>query len=61
MMQSCPQRSPRYLETGEPLKTCTMIINNANELVSKVHDRMPVLLAPMNVSPGYRGAQEPKF
>ncbi len=34
------------IETGEPLKSCTMIITNANELASKIHDRMPVLLRP---------------
>ncbi len=32
------------IETGEPLKSCTMIITVANEYVSKIHDRMPVLL-----------------
>lgn len=32
------------IETGEPLKSCTMIITEANEFVSKTHDRMPVLL-----------------
>lgn len=32
------------VETGEPLKSCTMIITTANKLVAKVHDRMPVLL-----------------
>jgi putative SOS response-associated peptidase YedK len=31
------------IETGEPVKSCTMIITNANELAAKVHDRMPVL------------------
>ena len=34
------------IETGEPLKSCTMIIANANDFVGKVHDRMPVLLQP---------------
>lgn len=33
-------------ETGEPLKSCTMIITAANTMVAKVHDRMPVLLGP---------------
>ena len=32
------------IETGEPLKSCTMIVTNANALAAKVHDRMPVLL-----------------
>src|SRR5450759_4631317 len=34
------------IETGELLKSCTMIITNANDLASKIHDRMPVLLQP---------------
>jgi putative SOS response-associated peptidase YedK len=29
------------IETGELLKSCTMIIANANDLASKIHDRMP--------------------
>src|SRR5512143_131208 len=32
--------------TGEPLKSCTMIVTNANALAARVHDRMPVLLQP---------------
>lgn len=34
------------IETGEPLKSCTMIITEANKFVSEFHDRMPVLLTP---------------
>jgi putative SOS response-associated peptidase YedK len=34
------------IETGEHLKSCTMIVTNANKLASKIHDRMPVLLQP---------------
>ena len=34
------------VETGEPLKSCTMIVTAANKLAAKVHDRMPVLLQP---------------
>ena len=34
------------IETGEPLKSCTMMITTANEFVSKVHNRMPALLTP---------------
>ena len=33
-------------ETGKPLKSCTMIITEPNEVAAKVHDRMPVLLSP---------------
>jgi putative SOS response-associated peptidase YedK len=31
-------------ETGEVLKSCTMIITEPNNFVAKAHDRMPVLL-----------------
>jgi putative SOS response-associated peptidase YedK len=34
------------IETGEPLKSCTMLVTNANKLAIKIHDRMPVLLQP---------------
>jgi putative SOS response-associated peptidase YedK len=36
----------RNVETGEQLRSCTMMITKANEFVSDYHDRMPVLLAP---------------
>jgi putative SOS response-associated peptidase YedK len=32
------------VETGEPLKSCTMIVTSANAFAAKIHDRMPVLL-----------------
>jgi len=35
-------------ETGEPLRSCTMIITAANDFVSPLHDRMPVLLQESN-------------
>ena len=31
-------------ETGEVLRSCTMIITQPNKFVSEVHDRMPVIL-----------------
>jgi hypothetical protein len=34
------------IETGEPLKSSTMIITKANKFVLANHDRMPVLLQP---------------
>jgi putative SOS response-associated peptidase YedK len=43
------------IETGEPLKSCTIIITSANELASKVHDRMPVLLSPDEFEPWLSG------
>ena len=33
-------------ETGERIKSCTMIICEPNEFVAEAHDRMPVLLQP---------------
>jgi len=33
-------------ETGERIKSCTMIITEPNAFVAEVHDRMPVLLQP---------------
>lgn len=31
---------------GDPIETCTVLTTDANELVRKVHPRMPVILAP---------------
>jgi putative SOS response-associated peptidase YedK len=42
-------------ETGEPLKSCTMIITEPNEFVAEVHDRMPVLLRQEQFGPWLRG------
>jgi putative SOS response-associated peptidase YedK len=36
------------IETGQRLKSCTMIITSANEFVRAIHDRMPVLLQPQD-------------
>lgn len=33
-------------ETGKPLRSCTMIITEPNDMVAEVHDRMPVVLRP---------------
>ena len=33
-------------ESGEPLRSCTMIVTSANEAMRSIHDRMPVFLAP---------------
>ena len=34
------------IETRQPRMSCTVLITNANELASKIHERMPVLLQP---------------
>ena len=38
-------------ETGERLKSCTMIITEPNAFVAEVHDRMPVLLTEKQFEP----------
>jgi putative SOS response-associated peptidase YedK len=38
-------------ETGELLKTCTMIVTEPNEFVAEIHDRMPVLLTEKQFEP----------
>ena len=42
-------------ETGQPLKSCTMIITQPNDFVAEVHDRMPVMLAETEFEPWLRG------
>jgi putative SOS response-associated peptidase YedK len=43
-------------QSGEVLKSCTMIITDANDFVRDVHDRMPVLLAEKDFEPWLSGA-----
>jgi putative SOS response-associated peptidase YedK len=38
-------------ETGERLKSCTMIVGEPNELAGEIHDRMPVFLAQEQFEP----------
>ncbi len=38
-------------ETGEKLKSCTMIVTEPNRFAAEVHDRMPVLLQPAQFGP----------
>jgi putative SOS response-associated peptidase YedK len=42
-------------ETGERIKSCSMIITEPNALVAEVHDRMPVLLMPEQFDHWLRG------
>jgi putative SOS response-associated peptidase YedK len=42
-------RGPKDAEgnrTGDPLRSCTIITTTPNEVMSEVHDRMPVILPP---------------
>jgi putative SOS response-associated peptidase YedK len=45
--------------SGEVLKSCTMIITEANESVAEVHDRMPELLAEKDFEPWLSGSAGP--
>jgi len=42
-------------ETGQPLKSCTMIITKPNDFVAEVHHRMPVLLLEKDFEPWLQG------
>jgi putative SOS response-associated peptidase YedK len=42
-------------ESGKAIKSCTMIITEPNKFVTKVHDRMPVLLSPDKFEPWLSG------
>jgi putative SOS response-associated peptidase YedK len=44
------------IETGALLRSCTMIVTNANALAAKVNDRMPVLLQPKDFDHWLAGA-----
>jgi putative SOS response-associated peptidase YedK len=43
------------IETRQPMKSCAMIITQANDFVGEVHDRMPVLLRPDEFEPWLSG------
>jgi putative SOS response-associated peptidase YedK len=45
----------KNIETGEPIKSCTVIVTNANEIAAKIHDRMPVLLSSDEFEPWLSG------
>ncbi len=42
-------------ETGERLKSCTMIVGEPNELAGEIHGRMPVFLAQEQFEPWLSG------
>jgi putative SOS response-associated peptidase YedK len=43
------------VETGNLLRSCTMIITEPNRFMSEVHDRMPVVLEPDQFEPWLSG------
>ncbi len=45
----------RNPETGQTLKSCTMIVTEPNDFVREVHDRMPALLTEQQFEPWQRG------
>lgn len=45
-------------ESGERIESCAIIVTSANELVARVHDRMPVILAPNDHDPWLYGESE---
>jgi putative SOS response-associated peptidase YedK len=42
-------------ESGDPLKSCTMVITAANDFTRRVHDRMPAILEPESFAPWLSG------
>jgi len=45
----------RDIETGEAVKSCTIIVTDANALTRQIHDRMPVVIAPEQFEPWLTG------
>jgi putative SOS response-associated peptidase YedK len=45
-------------QAGETIKSCAMIITNANEFVGEVHDRMPVILEANQFEPWLSGSAD---
>jgi len=46
----------RDKQAGETVKSCAMVITDANEFVAEVHDRMPVILEPDQFEPWLAGS-----
>ncbi len=42
-------------ETGETIRSCTMIVSEANPFMSEIHDRMPVFLGQETLHPWLEG------
>jgi putative SOS response-associated peptidase YedK len=46
----------RDRQAGETVRSCAMIITEANQFVGELHDRMPVILEPAQFEPWLTGA-----
>ena len=46
----------RDRQAGETIRSCAMIVTEANQFVAKLHDRMPVILEPEQFEPWLTGA-----
>jgi putative SOS response-associated peptidase YedK len=46
----------RDRQAGETIRSCAMIVTEANRFVAKLHDRMPVILEPEQFEPWLTGA-----
>jgi putative SOS response-associated peptidase YedK len=42
-------------ETGERLKSCTMVVGEPNDFAAEIHDRMPVFLTEEQFAPWLSG------
>jgi putative SOS response-associated peptidase YedK len=42
-------------ETGERLKSCTMVVAEPNQFAAEIHDRMPVFLTEQQFAPWLSG------
>ncbi|MGP0089889.1 MAG: SOS response-associated peptidase [Xanthobacteraceae bacterium] len=49
------------IETGEPVRSCTIIVTAANAVTGEIHDRMPVVLEPHQIDPWVDGLPEAMY
>jgi len=58
------EENSRIAEDGTPVRTCTIITTDANQMTSAIHDRMPVFLSQRDheqwLDPGYRETEKLK-
>jgi putative SOS response-associated peptidase YedK len=51
----------KNVETGEPVRSCTIIVTAANSLTGAIHDRMPALLEPRSIEAWLSGTAGPEI